>query len=63
MRRQQGFLVLLAVAFVGALGLFSQPALAQPGPPVVVYPPGYEADPVFLDTELGQDDGPGRARK
>ena len=22
-----------------------------------------EADPVFLDTELGQDDGPGRARK
>ena len=23
----------------------------------------YEADPVFLDTELGQDDGPGRARK
>ena len=23
----------------------------------------FEADPVFLDTELGQDDGPGRARK
>ena len=27
------------------------------------FTPVLEADPVFLDTELGQDDGPGRARK